>query len=108
EPAEIANTPMDTSAPSLELRIEQLVLEGVAPGDRYRVADALRAELRRLLGAQGAAANFPASVSERRIDAGTIHIGGGAPADHTGKQIARAVYGAIGATTSSGGKSPRS
>ena len=37
---------------SVELRIERLVLDGVAPGDRYDIADAVRSELARLLAQQ--------------------------------------------------------
>jgi hypothetical protein len=37
----------------IELHVGELVLHGFAPGDRYRIADAVQSELTRLLGERG-------------------------------------------------------
>jgi len=97
-----------TLPPSVELRIDRLVLAGVAPGDRYRVADAVQSELARLLSQQSVPANFYAPVNERRIDAGTIHIDSGMRASGVGEQIAQAIHGCLGSATNPGGRTQRS
>ena len=103
---------MDGSAatlpPSVELRIDRLVLEGVAPGDRYEVADAVQSELVRLLVAQGAPDNLNAPVNAKWIDAGTIHIDSGMRAVQVGEQIAQAIHGCLGPATNMAGRTLRS
>lgn len=84
--------------PSVQLRIDQLVLAGVAPGERERVADAVRDELARLLAAPGAAAKFAAPVNREQLDGGTIRIAGAMRAVSFGEQIAQAVHGSLGTT----------
>lgn len=79
-------------ARAVEVHIEQLVLEGVAPSERHRVSEAVQRELSRLLGASG---GLP-SVWERgarleRIDAGAMAVGEPGP-QATGVRIARAVH----------------
>jgi hypothetical protein len=104
KPAKYTNAPADALTSSIELKIDRLVLEGVAPGDRYRIADAVRSELELLFADPGAVPNFIAPVNERRIDAGTINIDHGTPDLALGKQIAHAIHGGIGAATNPGGK----
>ena len=102
---------MDGSAatlpPSVELRIDRLVLEGVAPGDRYEVADAVQSELVRLLVAQGAPDNLNAPVNAKWIDAGTIQIDSGMRASGVGEQIAQAIHGSLDLTTTTSGRTQR-
>lgn len=94
---------------SVELRIERLVLAGVPPGDRYRVAAAVENELARLLAAQGVPpADLNPAVTERRIDAGSIYIDHGMRAVQVGSQIAQAIHGCLGSTTNLGAKTQRS
>jgi hypothetical protein len=93
---------------SIELRIEQLVLEGVEGADRNRIADAVQSELARLLTEQGVPSNLHAPAKAGHIDAGTIHIDSGARAAGVGERIAQAIYGSIGAATNSAGRTPRS
>jgi len=38
---------------NIELHIEELVLHGLSPGDRYRIGEAVEQELTRLLADQG-------------------------------------------------------
>jgi hypothetical protein len=106
KPAKYTNAPADALASSIELKIERLVFEGIAPEDRDRIADAVRSELELLFADTntGAAPNFIAPVNERRIDAGTIKIDHGTPDLTVGKQIAHAIHDGIGAATNPGGK----
>jgi len=96
------------SPASVEVRIDRLVLAGVAPGDRYRVADAVQSELARLLIEQGVPANRTAAAHERQIDGGTIHIDSGMRAPGVGEQIAQAIHGCLGPTTNPRGRTQRS
>jgi len=100
--------PAATLLPSVELRIDRLVLEGVAPGDRYHVADAVQSELARLLIDQGVLANRNAAAHERQLDGGTIHIASGMRAASVGEQIAQAIHGCLGSATNLGGRTQRS
>ena len=98
-----------TAPASVELRIERLVLDGVAPGDRYDIADAVRSELARLLAQQSVPpANLNPALTARRIDAESIHIDNGMRAARVGEQIAQAIHGCLGSITSSSGKTQRS
>ena len=108
KPAKYANAPADALASSVELKIDRFLLEGVAPGDRYRIADAVRSELELLFADAGAAPDFIAPANERRIDAGTIKIDHGTPAKAMGREIAHAIYDGIGAATNLRGKTQRS
>ena len=93
---------------SVEVSIDRLVLDGVAPGDRYRVADAVQNELARLLIDQGVPANRNAAAQERQIDGGTIDIASGMRAASVGAQIARAIYRCLGSATNLGARTQRS
>ena len=93
---------------SVEVRIDRLVLDGVAPGDRYRVADAVQSELARLLIDQGVPADRNPAAHERQLDGGTIHIVSGMRAAGVGEQIAQAIHRSLGLTTNTAGRMPRS
>ena len=84
------------SRASLEVHIEELVLHGFAPQDRYRIGDAVERELARLLESQGLAATFGASMACDRIDAGSFPVRPGAPAEAIGWQTAHALHRSIG------------
>ncbi len=78
--------------PSVEWRIEELVLHGFSPGDRYRIGEAVERELTRLLAEQG----VPPSLNELgevdRLDGGEFKIATGTQAETIGVQVARALY----------------
>jgi hypothetical protein len=93
---------------SVEVSIDRLVLDGVAPGDRYRVADAVQRELARLLIDQGVPAKRSAAAHERQLDGGTIHIASGMRAAGVGERIAQAIHGCLGSTTNLGARTQRS
>lgn len=74
----------------IEVHIEEIVLDGFAPGDRHRIADAVGRELRRLLAASPAP---PWSGAETaRLDAGAFDVRPGDGADAIGAGIARRIH----------------
>ncbi len=88
---------------SIELHIEELVLHGFAPGDRYRIGDAMERELARLFVERGT----PPSLAQgrevarldggtvARLDGGTFEVKPGSGAEAIGVRVARAVYGGL-------------
>src|SRR5262245_52463743 len=78
---------------SINLHIEQLVLHGFSPGDRYAIADALERELTRLFAEQGALAHsFAQDVSTRRLDAGAFNVAPDSDPAVIGIQSARSLF----------------
>jgi hypothetical protein len=80
---------------NIKLHIEELVLDGFPPGDRYRIADSVERELARLLAEQG----VPQSLSQRReiahLDGGAFEAARGSRPEAIGAKVARAVYGGM-------------
>jgi len=74
----------------IEVYIEELVLHGFAPGDRYAVADAVQQELAQLLAAQGMSSELVGEHSA--IDAGAFEVQLGERGAEVGAQVAQAVY----------------
>jgi len=77
---------------NIELHIEELALHGFAPGDRYRIGEAVERELQRLLAEQGAPALFSGPVDLTRIDAGAFNMKPDANSEMIGVQVAQAIY----------------
>ena len=81
-----------------ELHIENLVLHGIDPADRYRVGDALEREmareLARLFSGPDAAA-ITRSVEIGALDAGALELQPGATSAGIGVQLARAIHGSL-------------
>jgi len=80
------------SEPSVELRIEELVLNGFAPGDRYAIGDTVERELARLLDEQGVPRLLRVQSATDEIRRATFKTARGATPPAIGHQIARAVY----------------
>lgn len=76
----------------IELHIEELVLHGVAPGDRYRVAEAIEGELARLFQEQGIPPGLTGGGSGASLDGGSFGVAPGAGPRRTGAQAGRAIY----------------
>lgn len=76
----------------VELRIEELVLDGFAPQDRYAIGDALERELMRLLAEEGTPAALSRSGEIERIDSGDFTARPGAAPASIGVQAAQAIY----------------
>lgn len=82
---------------NLEVRIERLVLEGIAlaPEQRPRVQAALEAELTRLLAEGGLAPALLEGGALPRVPAGHFALAGDGDPVRLGQQIAQAVYGGL-------------
>jgi hypothetical protein len=79
----------------IELHIDRLVLDGFAPGDRHRIADALRIELARLLVERGMP-SWPAPGSEVvKPDVRAVEPLSGVTATALGFRIAHRVHEAL-------------
>lgn len=76
-----------------QLRIEELVLHGFAPRDRYLIRDAAERELTRLFTERGVPRQMTAKASVARLAAGTINLEAGSKAQTVGAEIAGALYG---------------
>jgi hypothetical protein len=80
------------SEPSIELRIEELVLQGFVPSDRYAIGDAVERELARLLAEHGAPISLRSETAADEIRGATFNAAHNAKAPVIGHQIAQAVY----------------
>ena len=80
---------------NVELHIEDLVLHGFAPGDRYRIGEAVERELAWLFAAQGVPSSLLATMEVASLDGGAFQMAPGARADAIGAQVAQAVYGGV-------------
>jgi len=80
---------------NVNLRIDELVLHGFPPGDRYRIATALEAELARLIEAQGIPTGLANGGSVPMLDAGSFAVAPGARPQQIGAQIAQALFGGL-------------
>jgi hypothetical protein len=85
--------------PNIKLHIEELVLHGFAPNDRYAIADAVESELSHLLATQfaerGAQSSLAHNAEHARLDAGSFHVTLGDKSSAIGAQIAQAVHGRV-------------
>ena len=74
----------------VELHIEELVLDGFEPHQRYEIAEALRARLGEILADRG----VPSALLENigAIDAGSISLGQSVSPARTGSAAADAIY----------------
>jgi hypothetical protein len=74
------------------VRIEELILDGVAPGDRHAIADAVRNALAAQLEQGGAGASWTTPAQIDRIDAGECRLSRPAGADTLGSRIGETIY----------------
>jgi len=81
---------------NIELHIEELVLRGFAPGDRYRIGEAVEHELTRLLADRGVPQSLADGGEIASVDGGAFEVAPGARAEVVGAQVAKAVYGGLG------------
>lgn len=77
---------------NIELHIEELVLHGFAPGDRYRIGAGVEAELARLFAEQGSLPSLAQGGEVAYLDAGAFEAAPGSRAEAIGIQVARAVF----------------
>ena len=77
---------------NVNLHIEELVLLGFTPGDRYRIGDAMERELARLFTEQGVP---PQSSELAYLDGGAFEVKPGSGAEEIGVRVAQTVYGGL-------------
>ena len=83
--------------PSIELRIDELVLRGADFTARDRIAGALQSDLANMLSEHGLPQDAIAPTARERMAGGTISLRRGASGERIGIEIARAVYGGLSA-----------
>jgi hypothetical protein len=81
--------------PNVELHIEELVLHGFPPGDRYRISEAMERELSRLFAQQGVPPPLAQGGGAARLDGGSLEVQPGFKAEAIGVRVAQAVYGGL-------------
>lgn len=80
---------------NLEINIEELVLHGFAPGDRYEIGKSLELELVRLFTEQGVPGVLSENMNVGRVDAGKFSASPNSKANVIGNQTAISVYNAF-------------
>ncbi len=80
---------------NVELRIEELVLRGFAPGERYRIGEAVERELARLFDEQGVPPSLARESGIERLDGGAFEVAHGSKPETVGAQVAQAIYGGL-------------
>ena len=80
---------------NVELHIEELVLRGFAPGDRYRIGEAVEGELARLLDEQGVPLSLAQGSEVELLDGGAFEVAHGSKSERVGAQVAQAIYGGL-------------
>jgi len=79
------------AAPNVELHIEELLLHGFSPRDRFAISDAIEHELTRLIGNSGIA-GINAGKAIERLDGGRFKVAQGMRPGAVGRQIAQTLY----------------
>ena len=79
----------------IELVIDEIVLHGFDPRQRHAIADAMTAELTRLLQAQAGQLGAGRSADVAHANGGTFESPPSRPARATGTGIARSVWTAV-------------
>ncbi len=77
---------------NIELHIEELVLHGFSPGDRYRIGEAVELELTRLLTEHGISSSLSHGGELARLEGGTFNAAPNSKAEAIGSQVAQSVY----------------
>jgi hypothetical protein len=80
---------------NIELHIEELVLHGFAPGDRYRIGEAVEQELTRRLADRGVPQSLAEGGEIVSVDGGAFEVATGSRAETVGAQVSKAVYGGL-------------
>ena len=81
---------------NIELNIEELVLHGFSPGDRYRIGEAVEQELSRMLADRGVPQSLEYGLEIANMNGGAFEVAQGSRAQVVGAQVAKAVYGGLG------------
>jgi len=77
---------------NIEINIDELVLHGFSPGDRYRIGEAVELELTRLISEQGIPSSLSRGGEQTRMNGGTFNMSPNSRAELVGTQVAQSVY----------------
>jgi len=77
---------------NIELHIEELILHGIAPGDTFRIGQAVQAELTRLLQMHGLPESLSAEAEFGDLSVGQFNVAENARPNAVGNQIAGSVF----------------
>ena len=80
---------------NIELNIEELVLHGFSPGDRYSIGEAVERELTLLLADQSVLQSLERGREIAYVYGGAFEVAQGSRAQVVGAQVAKAVYGRL-------------
>ena len=80
---------------SIDLHIEELILRGFAPGDRYRIAHSMKSELSRLFAERGIPPLLAQNGAIPGLNGGVLEVLPGSTAGVIGRQLAQALYGGL-------------
>ncbi|HUI06065.1 MAG TPA: hypothetical protein VL486_03570 [Verrucomicrobiae bacterium] len=80
---------------NIEVRIEELMLHGFAPGDRRGIGAAVEQELTRLLAERGISPELAKTNTVENLDGGSFKLAAGSKAEAIGVQVAQAVHGGL-------------
>jgi hypothetical protein len=88
-------------SPRVEILIDELVLHGFSPADRYAIGESLSRELQRLVAA-GNPGELAALGNVPELRAANIRLAADAKTQTVGAQIAAAVHGSLNAGGNNG------
>lgn len=92
---------------AVEIRIDELVLHGFDPQSRHQIAEAIERELKQILTDRPEAANPLQIAGAAHLDGGAFQVHPGAPAETTGAQVAKALFGQLNVATRKSAKAHR-
>ncbi len=92
---------------SVKIHIEELVLQGFAPGDRHRIAAAVEQELVRLMSEGGLPRLQGNPLTLGRIKGGAFKVTAGAKPQAAGTEIAQAVFRSLRQHARASARAPR-
>lgn len=77
---------------NIEINIDELVLHGFSPGDRYRIGEAVEFELTRLISEQGIPSSLSRGGELTQMNGETFNMSPNSRAELVGSQVAQSVY----------------
>jgi len=80
---------------NIRLHIDDLVLEGFPPGDRYRIAAAVEAGLASHFAEHGVPPGLVTGGTIPSLDGGAFNIASGARPEAIGAEVAKSLYGGL-------------
>jgi hypothetical protein len=82
-------------SPRVEVTVDEFVLHGFQPSERYTIGDAFQLELERLFSGAGLGPAFRRDAELPRLETGQVSLPDRARPASVGAQVARAVHGAL-------------